>query len=196
LVNAIGLRKLTLPKVAGLGVLGSLIGAAGEFGDQSDVAGAAGNAVDAVGNLGGSLLGGGAALAGATMLGLSPVGIPALIAASLAAAASGQMGKGLTRSVADGLGFTSSDANAKALNDATNAARAKTMAEVERQKAMMPLMAQQLQIQRQNDQANAGYQAQLIRDQNYQNAVLTGMLNQQANTSQSLSDARNQMMFG
>ncbi|MEB3319799.1 MAG: hypothetical protein VKI63_02525, partial [Cyanobium sp.] len=117
------LGGLGLRGAVGLGVLSSVLGAAGEFADAQDPAGARGNLADATGMGLGSALAGGAVIAPALLAG-GPIGIGTLVLGSLAAAAGGQLGKGAVRGLADAGGLTSSDPVAKDLENSIKAARA------------------------------------------------------------------------
>lgn len=172
----------------GLGALGLLAMAAGEFSDKNDTVG--GNAIDATGAAVGGGLSGVAGAAAAGMMGAGPVG--ALVLGSLAAALGGQVGKGALRGATNAL-FPGKSPEDKALEDTIKARQADLGLRVDSAHALMPIQAQ-LQKQATADalvRLAAERDAQM--SMNYQNALLRTIgqqsLNTDANTAALLSQA-------
>jgi hypothetical protein len=174
------------PRFAGLGVLASLAGAASQFADSTDTT--AGNAIDATGSLAGSAgLGALGALVG------SPAGpLGSLVLGSLGASLGGEAGKGLTRGLADA--FFQVDPRERELKYAQKAAQLDTQNKVERARALLPFELDMQAAQTADAITRAKAGAVLAGDANYQNALLTQLVNSSAQNQAGLNALASQLL--
>jgi phage tail tape-measure protein len=174
------------PRFAGLGVLAALTGAASQFADSNDTV--TGNAVDATGSLAGSLAGG--ALGAIVGSPLGPVG--SLTLGSLGASMGGEAGKGLTRGLTDA--FFQVDPRERELRYKDKAEQLDTKNKVERARALMPFEMDAQAARTADAIARARVSAALASDANYQNALLTQLVNSSAQNTAGLNALASQLL--
>jgi hypothetical protein len=170
-------------KLVGAGALLSILAGAAELADQGDPL--AKNIAEGVGITGGGMAGAaaGAAIGGALGGPLAP--ITALIGAGIG----GTFGSGAGKGAMGGLYnlVANEDENDKKLRRQMRAQRMQTQMDVEREKAMSPVIADQMRIKLADDIQRMERELAVKNDYNYANMLNTASLNSQQNHANQLA---------
>lgn len=169
-------------RIAGLGTLAAVIGAAQELNDPNESAGR--NIAQAVGSGGGGIAGGTAgALIGQALIPLPGVG--ALVGGAIGSALGGTAGRGLMDAIA---GVVEGSPEDRALRLAKKQAEAQLAMEVQRAQTLMPIQNMAAEMALQNDRKRAEVASELQARQIQQQTLASALLaQQQAGANQALS---------
>lgn len=175
-LETIGLAKdgkLRMGRVAGLGSILTLLAAASELSDPTESAGR--NLAQAGGSAAGGLGGGaGGALLGGLLTAGNPLGI--LVGSAIGSALGGEAGKGVMSFAAD---LAEGSPESRALRSMQDQARAATELEAARIARLMPLQDQATQIAIKNETARNRANAEIARQQLFNQTLAQGLLAQQ-----------------
>lgn len=175
-LETIGLAKggkLRMGRVAGLGSLLTLLGAASELGNPDGTP--AGNLLRAGGQAAGGIGGGaGGALVGGLVTGGNPLGI--LVGSTIGNALFAPAGQGLGDLVAGAIEGSPED---RAIRNMQKQARAAAEAEAERARILMPIQNEAASIALENERQRQEMLAGIASKQMLQQAVAQGLLAQQ-----------------
>lgn len=171
--NAQGLRQARWGRLAGLGTLAAVLGAASEMADTNESAGR--NLTQAVGSGGGSLAGGGlGAVIGQALI---PVpGLGAIVGGTIGSVLGGGAGHGLASALADAVEGSPED---RALRLAQKQADAQLAMDVKRAQTMLPIQNMASEMSLQSDRKRAEMAAQIQAKQMIQQTLANALIAQQ-----------------
>lgn len=171
--DASGLRSPRWGRLAGVGTLAAVLGAASEMADANESAGR--NLTQAVGSGGGSLAGGG--IGAAIGQALIPIpGVGALVGGTIGSVLGGSAGHGLASALADVVEGSPED---RALRLAQKQADAQLAMDLKRAQTMLPVQNMASELALQNDRQRAEIAAQLQSKQMMQQTLANALLAQQ-----------------